>query len=115
MRNCPHCQAPNPLDLGKKCVKCRKRLPAYCFACYSAIADEKLLSCPSCGRRRWVIGDYAEIPCAGEKSRVRNQRYMKTVFKGGKVVHEWRCMTCLLDETHTDAFTHFANEVTARA
>lgn len=114
-RTCPHCQAANPLDLGAKCVRCRKRMPAYCFACYAAIVDEKVSSCLSCGRRRWVVGDHADLACVAEASHVRNQRYMATVFTGGKVVHVWRCMKCLLDETHTDAFTHFPDQVTATA
>ncbi len=40
---------------------------------------------------------------------------MTTVMKGGKVMHEWRCMKCLTDETRTDAFAHFPDRVIAPA
>jgi len=90
-------------------------MPTYCFACYTAIADDKVTSCPDCGQRRWVVGDFAQLPCVSEASRVRSQRYMATVFKSGKVLHEWRCMKCLTDETHTDAFIHFPDQVTTTA
>lgn len=114
-RICPHCQAANPLDLSAKCVKCRKRLPAYCFACYAVIPDENAPTCAACGRPRWLVGAFADLPCASEGGLTRRKhRFMTTLVKGGKVLHEWRCMKCLTDETRTDAFTHFP-EVPATA
>jgi hypothetical protein len=107
-RICPNCQAANPLDLSRKCVKCKKRMPEYCFGCFAAVADEAT-SCGSCGRRRWNLYDTVELRCAQERGTpLRKHRYMATVMKDKKVQHEWRCMTCLTDDTHTDAFTHFA-------
>lgn len=112
-RSCPHCQTANPLDLSRKCVKCKKRLPEYCFSCFAALADGAT-SCAACGRRRWNVYDIVELPCAQEpKSPVRKLRYMTTIAKGGKVLHEWRCLKCLTDDTHTDAFTHFPAEAKA--
>ncbi len=106
-RICPNCQAANPLDLSRKCVKCKKRMPEYCFGCLVALADGAT-SCASCGRRRWTLYDIVELPCAQERGTPRRkQRYMTTIVKDKKVVHEWRCLTCLTDDTHTDAFTHF--------
>jgi hypothetical protein len=53
------------------------------------------------------MGDFAQVACVAEKGTVRQQRYMKTFMtKDGKVVHEWRCMTCLQDDTRTDALVH---------
>ncbi len=95
-------------------MKCRKRLPAYCFACYSPI-DEDAKACAACGRGHWVVGDLTELPCAVESGTVRQHRYMTTLRKGGKVVHEWRCMKCLTDETRTDALAHFPERATATA
>jgi hypothetical protein len=113
-RTCPHCQSPNPLDLGKKCVACRKALPPYCFSCYAPLPDEKTRACASCGRPRWVFGDHAELACAVEAGGPRRQhRWMATITKGGQVLHEWRCLKCLTDETRTDAFTHFPAEASA--
>jgi hypothetical protein len=90
-----------------------QEVAGYCFAYSAAIPDERVAACPDCGRRRWVVGDFAQLACAGERGKVvRNQRYMTTVFEGGKVLHEWRCMKCITDETHTDAFTHFPDEST---
>lgn len=106
-RTCPHCQAPNPLDASAKCVRCRRPLPAYCFSCYAALPDEKAAKCAACGQRRWVFGDFTELSCTFEKRRRRSHRYMTTLMKSGKAMHEWRCMTCFSDETRTDAFAHF--------
>lgn len=106
-RICPHCQAANPFGVGGKCVKCKKRLPEYCFGCYAAVPDANAPACPACGRRRWVFGDLTDVACSFEKGRRREQRYMGAVAKDGKVLHEWRCMTCFAEETHTDAFAHF--------
>jgi hypothetical protein len=107
-RLCPTCQAANPLDLSRKCVKCKKRMPEYCFACFAALADGAT-ACAACGRRRWNLYDVVELTCAAERGTpLRKMRYMTTIAKGGKVLHEWRCMTCLSDDTHTDAFSHFA-------
>jgi hypothetical protein len=113
-RMCPHCRASNPLGVGGKCVTCKKRLPEYCFACYAAVADENATVCPACGRRRWVFGDFAELACAFEKGRRRQHRYMTALMKGGKAMHEWRCMTCFSDETRTDASTHFPDRPLAQ-
>src|SRR6266508_2561397 len=106
-RICPHCQTQNLLGVGGKCAKCKKPLPEYCFACYGAVPDENVTACPACGRHRWVFGDFAELTCAFEKGRRRQHRYMTTLMKGGKAIHEWRCMNCFADETHTDPFAHF--------
>jgi hypothetical protein len=107
-RTCPHCQKANALDLQTKCVACRKPLPSYCFACYEALANDKVRQCPSCGRARWVFGDHTDLACAVETGGPRRQhRWMATITKSGKVVHEWRCLKCLTDETRTDAFAHF--------
>ena len=107
-RPCPHCQKPIPVDLAKKCISCRKALPPYCFACLAPLTSEDVRTCPSCGRTRWIFGDHEEIACAVEKGNPkRRHRWMATVAKGGKVLHEWRCLKCLTDETRTDAFTHF--------
>jgi len=105
-RICPHCQATNALDLARKCAKCKKPLPAYCFYCIAPLADGAT-TCAACGRRRWNLYDIVDLACVSEAGVVRKQRYMTTIAKGGKVQHEWRCMKCLTDETHTDAFTHF--------
>jgi hypothetical protein len=106
-RICPHCQASNPPNLSAKCVKCKKRLPEYCFACYAAVPDENARTCPACGQRRWVSGDLTDLPCAFEKGRRRTHRNMGAVMKAGKVMHMWRCMTCFAEETRTDPFSHF--------
>lgn len=111
-RPCPYCRAANPLDLGAKCVKCKKRLPAYCFACYAPVGDDDA-TCRACGRGRWVVGDLADLPCATENGTVRQHRYMTTLAKGGKVVHEWRCMKCLTDQTRSDALAHFPDRQAA--
>jgi hypothetical protein len=113
-RICPHCQAPNPLGARGKCVRCKKTLPEYCFACSAAIPDESTPACPSCGRRRWVFGDFTELACAFENGRRRQHRYMTTLMKGGRVMHEWRCMTCFSDETRTDASAHFPDRPLAQ-
>lgn len=114
-RVCPHCGADgNPLDPGGKCVRCRKRLPAYCFACYASVTDPDAKSCPECGRRRWVVGDMAQLACASEAGQtVRQHRFMTVVMKAGKPLNEWRCMKCLTDDTRTDAFAHFPDQVAA--
>ncbi len=108
-RTCPHCRAANPLDLAKNCVRCRKRLPLYCFSCYAPIAGDKTSSCENCGRRRWIVGDFADLPCTSETASAvtRRHRYMETRMKAGKVVHQWRCMKCFAEDQFTDAFTHF--------
>jgi hypothetical protein len=109
-RTCPHCGAANPLDLGSKCVRCRKRLPPYCFACYAPIGRENDTSCAQCGRRRWVAGDLADLRCNNEAGGpvTRPHAYMFARMKAGKVMHWWRCMTCYAEEdTFTDAFAHF--------
>ena len=111
-RLCPHCSAPNPLDLGAKCVKCRKRMGAYCFNCYAAVDDAATL-CAACGRGRWVVGDHADLPCTVENGLIRKHRYMAAVTRSGKIQNEWRCMKCLTDETRTDAFAHFPERSTA--
>ena len=106
-RICPHCKTQNPLGVGGKCVKCKKRLPEYCFACYAAVSDENVAACPACGRRRWIFGDLTDLPCTLEKGRQRSHRNMGAVMKTGKVMQIWRCMTCFAEETHTDALAHF--------
>lgn len=113
-RICPDCQTQNPPGVGGKCAKCKKRLPGYCFACYAAVTDENATACPTCGRRRWIFGDFTELACTFEKGRRRQVRYMTTLMKGGKLVHEWRCMTCFSDETHTDALVHFPDRPLAQ-
>jgi len=107
-RLCPLCQAVNPLDLSQKCVRCRKRLPLYCFSCYAPLAGDTEARCASCGQRRWVVGTFAALRCAAEAgSVIRSHRYMTTRMKAGKVVHEWRCMKCFAEDRVTDAFSHF--------
>ena len=59
------------------------------------------------------MGDLAQLPCAIENGTVRQHRYMTTLMKGGRVMHEWRCMKCLTDETRTEAFVHFPERATA--
>lgn len=113
-RICPSCQAPNPLDVGAKCVRCRKRLPAYCFACYAPVPGETATSCAACGQRRWVFGDFSDLACTFEKGRRRQHRYMATRMQNGKVVHEWRCMSCFSDETQTDPVAHFPDRPLAQ-
>ena len=105
-RLCPHCHAPNGLDLGAKCAKCRKRMGTYCFSCYAPV-DDAAAVCAACGRGRWVVGDLADLPCAVENGTRREHRYMATVTRNKKIVNEWRCMKCLTDETRTDVFAHF--------
>ena len=111
-RLCARCGAPNGLDLGAKCVKCRTKLSTYCFACFAPIGDDAA-SCAACGRGRWVVGDFADLPCVTENGKVREHRYMTTFSKKGTVLHEWRCMKCLTDQTRTDALTHFPERATA--
>ena len=105
-RLCPHCQTPNPAELNTKCVKCRKRMGPFCFACYASV-DETATVCAACGRGRWVVGDHAQLACVVENGAVRDQRFMATVTRGGKILNEWRCMRCLTDETRSDPFAHF--------
>jgi hypothetical protein len=113
-RTCPHCGAANRLDLGTKCSACRKRLPAYCFACYAPIASDSAPACEACGQRRWIFGDHTDLPCASEAARAtRSQAYMRTRMRGDKVVHEWRCMKCFGEDTLTDAFSHFPSRPAA--
>lgn len=107
-RLCPHCAAVNPPDLSQKCARCRGRLPQYCFSCFAPLASAKDAGCASCGRRRWVFGDFAELRCVAEAGSVsRSHAYMTTRMKIGKVLHEWRCMKCFAEDTVTDAFSHF--------
>jgi hypothetical protein len=110
-RLCPHCEAPNPIGLGSKCVKCRKRMGPYCFACFAPIGEDDA-SCRACGRGHWVVGDFAQIPCAVENGTVREHRYMTAVGKGERLSNEWRCLKCLTDQTRTDAFAHFPDRAT---
>ena len=113
-RLCPHCAAPNPVELNAKCVKCRKRMGPFCFNCYAPIASDDARACGSCGRARWVFGDHTDLPCAVEAGHPgRKHRWMATVTRNGAVVHEWRCLRCLTDETRTDAFEHFPAPSTA--
>lgn len=115
-RLCPACGAANPLDLSKKCVRCRKALPLYCFGCYEPIAGEKEARCPGCGRGRWVVGDHADMPCVAEAGHpTRSQRYMTTRVRAKKIVHEWRCMKCFAEDTLTDPFRHFPDRKEAVA
>jgi hypothetical protein len=107
-RACPHCGAANALDLGRKCVRCKKRPPLYCFSCYTPVSSEKDTACAACGRRRWVFGDEAQLRCIAEpKAGDRIHGYMTTRAKDGKVVHEWRCLNCFAQDLLTDAFSHF--------
>ena len=110
-RLCPHCAAPNAIDLAAKCVKCRKRMGPYCFSCFAAI-DEDAAVCGACGRGHWVVGDFAELPCAVENGIIREHRYLTASGKGEKITHEWRCMKCLTDQTRTDPFSRFPDRVT---
>src|SRR5712691_1402424 len=66
------------------------------------------MSCGTCTERRWVIGDFADLPCVAEAGVVvRPHRYMTTRMRAGKVVHQWRCLRCFAEDALTDAFSHF--------